>query len=115
MTNWGCPGFDPNTVPANLPLVKAIAAGWFHNVALLQDGTVTNWGQSAAGSYALTAMPAGLTNVTALAVSALHSMALRAAAWMLTFSILAMKSRALPPRLHSPKQFQIFLLVLIRN
>src|ERR1039457_2652912 len=44
-----------------------------------------------------------------------HSMALRAAAWMLAFSILAMKSRTLPPCLHSLKQFQMFLLMLIRN
>src|SRR5581483_9525495 len=44
-----------------------------------------------------------------------HSMALRAAAWMVTPSIRAMKSRVLPPCLHSLKQFQTFLLVLTRN
>ena len=37
-------------------------------------------------------------------------MAFRAAAWMLHFSISAMKSRTLPPCLHSLKQFQMFLL-----
>src|ERR1035437_7951018 len=44
-----------------------------------------------------------------------HSMAFKAAAWMLTSSIRAMKSRALPPCLHSLKQFQMFLLMLTRN
>jgi hypothetical protein len=44
-----------------------------------------------------------------------HSMAFSAAAWMLTFSIRAMKSRTFPPRLHSEKQFQTFLLMLTRN
>src|ERR1035437_9637153 len=44
-----------------------------------------------------------------------HSIALSAAAWMLTFSISAMKSRTLPPCLHSLKQFQMFLMRLTRN
>ena len=42
-------------------------------------------------------------------------MAFNAAAWMLTSSIRAMKSRTLPPCLHSLKQFQMFLLMLTRN
>src|SRR5690242_7732237 len=44
-----------------------------------------------------------------------QSIALSAAAWMVAFSILAMKSRELPPPLHSLKQFQRFLLTLTRN
>ena len=42
-------------------------------------------------------------------------MALTAAVWMLTPSILAMKSRVFPPCLHSLKQFQTFLDRLTRN
>src|SRR5207302_11515757 len=44
-----------------------------------------------------------------------HSTAFSAAAWMVTFSIRAMKSRTLPPCLHSLKQFQMFLEMLTRN
>src|SRR5450631_622082 len=44
-----------------------------------------------------------------------HSIAFNAAAWMLHFSILAMKSRVLPPCSQSLKQFQMFLVMLTRN
>jgi len=44
-----------------------------------------------------------------------HSTALSAAAWMLTLSILVDESRALPPCLHSLKQFQSFLEMLTLN
>ena len=54
--------------------VKAVAAGWEHNVALLTNGTVTAWGDN---YYGQTNVPAGLTNVTAISACSFHSLALK--------------------------------------
>ena len=45
--------------------VMAVAAGWAHNVVLLSNGTVVAWGDS--GSWGITQVPSGLSNVVALA------------------------------------------------
>jgi len=56
----------------------AVAAGWFdsgtHNLALKTDGTVVAWG---ANQYGQTNVPAGLTNVIAIAAGGRHSAAVR--------------------------------------
>lgn len=61
-------------VPVNPPPVRAIAAGRNHSLALmLQGGTVVGWGDDA---YGQTSVPAGLSNVVAIAAGYLHSVAL---------------------------------------
>ena len=54
-----------------------ISAGWYHNVALLTNGTVTAWGFNLpVAGYNLTSVPANLTNATVISAQALHSLAL---------------------------------------
>jgi len=77
--SWGQNGsFLKNNVPDNLTDVIAIAAGGEyagdHDLALKRDGTVTVWGSNGSGQ---TNVPAGLTNVIAVAAGANHSLALR--------------------------------------
>jgi len=54
--------------------VVAIAAGWYHSLALKSDGTVVGWGGDFIGQAT---PPAGLTGVVAIATSTLHSLALK--------------------------------------
>jgi len=52
----------------------AVAAGWFHDLALRSDGTVVGWGQNSDGQ---TNIPQGLTNVIGIASGGNHNLALR--------------------------------------
>lgn len=61
---WGRNDTDQTTVPAGLTAVTAIAAGYYHSLALKSDGTVVAWGDNASGQ---TTIPAGLSGVTAIA------------------------------------------------
>jgi trimeric autotransporter adhesin len=76
VTAWGGGDFTsiPNTPPANLGNVTAIASGIYHSLALLPDGTVRAWGQDWQGE---TAVPAGLSGVRAIAAGAYFSVALK--------------------------------------
>jgi len=64
--------------------VTAIASGWLHNLALLEDGTVMAWGYNLSGQLGdgtnvdrdHPVAVSGLSGVTALAAGAYHSMAL---------------------------------------
>lgn len=58
---WGLNDVGQTNVPANATNVIAIAADWQQSLALLKNGTVTQWGQTNMP------IPAGLTNVTAIA------------------------------------------------
>jgi alpha-tubulin suppressor-like RCC1 family protein len=58
-----------------LPQVKkSISGGWLHALAVRSDQTVVAWGDN---SYGQTSVPAGLSNVIAVAAGARHSLALR--------------------------------------
>jgi hypothetical protein len=60
--------------PANLRDVVAISSGTGgHNLALRNDGTVVAWGDNTSGR---TNVPAGLSNVVAVAAGGYHSLAL---------------------------------------
>ena len=67
---WG----EPNTVPAGLNDVVAIAAGGGHSLALKNDGTVVAWGSN---SGSQSTVPAGLNGVAAIAAGEYHSLALK--------------------------------------
>ncbi|MFM7808848.1 MAG: hypothetical protein ACKPEA_13135 [Planctomycetota bacterium] len=45
MVVWGDNRYGQCTVPSGLLGVTQIAAGYFHTVALKNDGTVVAWGQ----------------------------------------------------------------------
>src|SRR5713226_5773237 len=53
---------------------KAIAAGWYHSLALGSDGKVVAWGDN---TYGQDSVPASLTGVVAIAAGASHNLALR--------------------------------------
>ena len=55
--------------------MKAIASGWYHNLALKSDGTVVAWG---ANTLNQCTVPGDLTNAVAIAAGGLHSLAVRA-------------------------------------
>ena len=52
----------------------AIAAGWYHTVALKGDGTVVAWGYN---GYGQCNVPPGLSGVTAIAAGGYHTAALK--------------------------------------
>jgi hypothetical protein len=54
--------------------VIAIAAGWYHNLALKPDGTVVGWGDNGAGEITV---PPSLGGVIAIAGGSSHSLALK--------------------------------------
>lgn len=63
---WGNKEFGCCDVPTDLTNAVAVAAGHAQNLALRSDGTVVFWGYGAGG--ATMTPPAGLTNVTAIAI-----------------------------------------------
>ncbi len=75
VVSWGLTNSVANYVATNLSLtnVSQIGAGWAFNVALRSTGTVAAWGENLFGQ---TNVPAGLTNVTAIAAGAEHALAL---------------------------------------
>ena len=74
-------------VPGNLSNVVAVACGFYHSLALRNDGTVVSWGTSTnpvdiaskdSIDYGQSLVPAGLSNVVAVAGGGWHSLALKA-------------------------------------
>jgi len=74
VVTWGDDWYGETVVPAGLTDVTAIAAGFYHNLALKSDGTVMAWGDDSMGEASV---PAGLTDVIAIAANGYHSMALK--------------------------------------
>jgi trimeric autotransporter adhesin len=66
---WGAGPYGENIVPAELDKLIAIAAGGHYNLALKSNGTVVAWGQP--GRWLN--VPAGLSNVIAIAANAVHN------------------------------------------
>ncbi len=79
---WGDNDEGETDVPPGLDNVIALAAGWYHSLAVTGDGRVVAWGSTARD---LTAVPPGLAGVTAVAAGQYHSLALtiagKVAAW----------------------------------
>lgn len=77
---WGANTYGATDVPAGLTNAIAIAGGAFRSVALLSDGTVTEWGDSGT-PFA----PLGLTDVESISAGFLHVLAVKkdgtVAAW----------------------------------
>src|SRR5215469_14619788 len=73
---WGDNDEGETDVPRGLDSVIAVAAGWYHSLAVTGHGRVVAWGSDARG---LTAVPAWLAGVTAVAAGQYHSLALTVA------------------------------------
>jgi len=73
---WGDNSFGQTNVPDYqcVPDIKAIAAGYYHCLALRSNGTVIAWGDTSQGQ---TNIPPTVTNVMAIAAGNYHSLALR--------------------------------------
>lgn len=71
---WGTSSFGLTNPPGTLTNVVAIGAGAFHNLVVLDNGTVSGWGDTTFGKAT---SPPGLTGVVAVAGGANHSLALR--------------------------------------
>src|SRR5579859_2078789 len=69
VVGWGNNSRGQITIPAEATNVVAVAAGWYHSLALRADGTVITWGIA-------TNVPANVTNAIAIGAGANHSLAL---------------------------------------
>ncbi len=67
---WGSNTKGQTNVPPSATNVIAVAAGWYHSLALRSDGTVVSWG-------AISNAPVEATNVVSIAAGAAHNLALR--------------------------------------
>ena len=79
---WGRNDYRQTDVPSGLNNAVAISGGWWHSVALKNDGTVVAWYLNYQGQ---SSVPEGLSNVVAVAAGEYHSLALKGdgtvAAW----------------------------------
>ncbi len=79
---WGQNDFGQSTLIGGLTNTVAIAAGGYHNLALLANGAVIAWGNNGNGQCNI---PPNLTNIVAIAAGGSHSLAARpdgtVAAW----------------------------------
>jgi alpha-tubulin suppressor-like RCC1 family protein len=75
VVTWGLTNSGANYVPTNLNLtnITAVGCGWEFNAALRNNGTVVAWGNNL---FNQTNVPSGLSNVTAIAAGAEHTLAL---------------------------------------
>jgi alpha-tubulin suppressor-like RCC1 family protein len=71
---WGTSSFDMTNPPASISNAVAIAAGQYHNLAVLENRTVAGWGDNTSGKATA---PATLAGVVVVAGGANHSLALR--------------------------------------
>jgi alpha-tubulin suppressor-like RCC1 family protein len=64
-------------VPGDLSGVTAVAAGYYHSLAVRGDGTVVAWGCGDGWDFGQCNVPSGLSGVTAVAAGLAHSLALK--------------------------------------
>lgn len=93
---WGDNDEGETEVPAGLESVIAIAAGWYHSVAVTGEGKVVAWGSKARG---MIDVPAGLSGVTAVAAGQYHSLALTVAGTVAAWGGNGYGQRDVPPGL----------------
>ncbi|MDA3926312.1 MAG: chitobiase/beta-hexosaminidase C-terminal domain-containing protein [Kiritimatiellae bacterium] len=72
---WGDASYGMSNVPADMTNASAFAMGYYHALALRDNGTVESWGYNGNGQGNV---PADLTNVISVAAGGNHSLALLA-------------------------------------
>lgn len=82
LVGWGDNTYGQAVPPPHVTNAVAVAAGGYHSLALLSDGTVVGWGRN---DFGQTQPPPNLTNAVAIAAGGYHSLALipdgRVVAW----------------------------------
>ena len=96
VVGWGYDYFGESTVPANLSVAVAVAAGEGHSLALVPDGTVVGWGDNRFGQSAI---PTGLRGVIAIAAGASHSLALQSDGTVVAWGLNSYGETTVPPGL----------------
>jgi len=66
---WGSNQHGQTAIPPSATNIVAVAAGWYHSVAVRSDGTIVAWGSGAA-----TNTPNGITSAVGAAAGANHSL-----------------------------------------
>src|SRR5439155_24496694 len=75
---WGNNFYNQTNVPPGLTNAIAIAAGFWHNLALREDHTATNWGKwTDAGAHTVS-LPASWTNLTRISAGQQRDLGLKA-------------------------------------
>ncbi|MCU0792312.1 MAG: autotransporter-associated beta strand repeat-containing protein [Opitutaceae bacterium] len=94
---WGLNSSGQSTVPPT-SLVAAVAAGGYHNLARMSDGTVIAWGENISQQATV---PSGLSGVAAVAAGDSHSLALKADGTLVAWGNNAYGQRTVPAGLAS--------------
>ncbi|MBE0543716.1 MAG: immunoglobulin domain-containing protein [Verrucomicrobia bacterium] len=92
---WGDTASRQAQFHIGLTNVKAIAAGYYHTLALRYDGTVLAWGSS----FAQTNTPPGVTNIVAIAAGGFHNLGLQSDGSVACWGSGFYDSAAVPPGL----------------
>ncbi len=84
VTLWGSNGTSLTTVPPSLGECQQVAVGWFHMLALDEQGTVFGWGQDPVTgwpghNHGQASVPPGLPPSIQIAAGSCHTLALTAA------------------------------------
>jgi len=74
IVTWGSSASGLGDVPQGLSNIRAVAAGYYHSLALLGNGRVVAWGDNSVGQ---TNGHLSLTNIVAIAAGQYHNLALR--------------------------------------
>lgn len=82
VVGWGDDTYGQIDIPLGLTNVMAIAAGAYHSLALMSNGTVVAWGAGTTSTgldddFGQSLIPTGLTNVTAISAGGLYNVALK--------------------------------------
>jgi hypothetical protein len=80
---WGLNSYFQTNLPASATNVIAIAAGYYHSLALRADGAVVAWGAGTNNTggtphFGQSIVPASATNVVAIGAGYYHSFAIKA-------------------------------------
>ena len=83
---------------------QAVAAGYYHNLALKPDGTVVAWGDDSAGACKV---PGGLSGVTSIAAGEAHNLALKEDGTVVAWGYNYYGQATVPPELSATRVIAI--------
>lgn len=93
VVTWGYNSDGQTSGPFGITEVRAIAASYYHTIALRIDGTVAGWG---ANTYGQATVPVALSGVIAIATGEYHTVALRSDGTVVAWGLNASGSTTTP-------------------